>query len=1335
MVVIWRRRRLRRRFITRVVVSVLAFAALAIATLPWWFPTSIIKKSLEGELEHYTRTEVKIERIEIGWASGVEIHNLTIASPGGFGGELVAGVERIHTEFNPLRLIFADEIREMTLDQPWVNAIFNEEGETNLTALANLEGDLEVRQITINDAEARFTLPDNEQSLDLSVNHARFESGRLANIGMVTVSAKLQQSEDPAEINLYVDSAVDENVAAKATFAFRDVDLGLLSLPKLLDLPLTRLRGRCSGSVDLQISDNGVVEEAFIELVGTDLKLAGLSGQNVPELDRASVRISASYDPLADGMIDLRAIDLQLAEALSVKGHGKASPDLLMGSSGAIDHLDLSIMLDPRPLALLMRGEPSFGPTRIDGPIATHITVDRSGRALTDYALQVDATDAAFHRGGHVLKPVGRPLGAHASGRYNDRNDLCVLTDWRVELGDNRLQGQGRIRSFRRWRSQWSEAMAGDVQVLLTQLARVQGSMSGEVADWLALQEMAPEAQGFWEGFDASGPARFNGLLQYDPARRMKFVASVPEGTALRLGDRFHKPESVAMTATIVAGIDPGQRVLSDVDVELFCGDGELSITNGTLRLPDADVLPAERIMFNGDLSARQVESFAACVEPPGTAVSIWPMNPAGEFRGQVHWRSGAKDVAPELVLALRDIMMTFETDRWDGVLAGGTTIRSGTVDGLDTLQINADDLVVVVESDQATRGKVAGQMLRATRTLDSEAIRWSVAFGGSEFALTQPTDAAQPIHCRAELQVDRALRDAAPTVADLHQSSKLSGQADVDVWVHRDRDFIRGVVDAGALTWDHDGTFVKSAEQKCLWDFTVKGDASGKQWIAIEDGVLGPIAFDARMKIESLARANGTVTISVDDAGALATIWPDLTDRMTAGKVQWDLIWTMAPDELLFRNTWDLTDLTWAHRQEAMVFSGPVSLDVAVHVGPDESMAEQIGAVPIADGAHVGRFRRFATDGLSYDIAGQRGFLVASIDGGPERLEGTASVLAEEIDLDALGIWLSGDRPVRPTEPTLTDEQMRDLEQRVAPIVDAVGAFTRDVDLRVDIASDAIAYYDLQVQQRYEARNFVGTITAGDGRIDVDYACGLNSGSLRRSYAMDFTLGVPEVHYLHVMDEVEAHKDLRPQIAYSFPGNTVTGLFSQARDWTMSIESMFANSVDYRYPMHPTGTSVSIAIEGIAEGQAAPEFITNIYPGLKTTQYPYERMTAFSEHLDDGTVISDMIFDGNEYDTYMEGRTDPDMVGEFEIGVILLNERQDPEWNHQYKQGRIPILEFEGRIEDGQMVDVEVTYPWPTESMYTMFLRNNYVYRSWKVKQDEKALLRGQDEESSDGP
>jgi hypothetical protein len=106
--------------------------------------------------------------------------------------------------------------------------------------------------------------------------------------------------------------------------------------------------------------------------------------------------------------------------------------------------------------------------------------------------------------------------------------------------------------------------------------------------------------------------------------------------------------------------------------------------------------------------------------------------------------------------------------------------------------------------------------------------------------------------------------------------------------------------------------------------------------------------------------------------------------------------------------------------------------------------------------------------------------------------------------------------------------------------------------------------------------------------------------------------------------------------------------------------------------------------------------------------------MTGFAELQADGTTVNDMVFSGQSYDIYIEGTTDRDNIGRYEIGLILLGAPQTAEWNHAYRLGRIPLLKFKARIEGGQMHDEKVTFVYPNESLFVIFLKNNLFYRLW---------------------
>lgn len=185
-------------------------------------------------------------------------------------------------------------------------------------------------------------------------------------------------------------------------------------------------------------------------------------------------------------------------------------------------------------------------------------------------------------------------------------------------------------------------------------------------------------------------------------------------------------------------------------------------------------------------------------------------------------------------------------------------------------------------------------------------------------------------------------------------------------------------------------------------------------------------------------------------------------------------------------------------------------------------------------------------------------------------------------------------------------------------------------------------------------------------------------------------------------------------QLAKEFPGNTVYGTFTRNERLSCKLEEGVMSLLDARHVPVVTGPATTVTTDGLVRGRAAPRFITRFFPGLNIASYRYKRMTAFAEHLPDGTASNDMIFDGTNYDMYMVGTTDAERIARYEIGLILLGAPQTPDFQHRFRQGRIPILKFKARIEDGRFYDEEVTYWRPDETAYKIFLENSIFYRLW---------------------
>lgn len=351
----------------------------------------------------------------------------------------------------------------------------------------------------------------------------------------------------------------------------------------------------------------------------------------------------------------------------------------------------------------------------------------------------------------------------------------------------------------------------------------------------------------------------------------------------------------------------------------------------------------------------------------------------------------------------------------------------------------------------------------------------------------------------------------------------------------------------------------------------------------------------------------------------------------------------------------------------------------------------------------------RVATDSFEFSIGDNHGFIVADLRNPAAAPAGRIAVLCTRLDTYDLERWAGLEVP----PPTKAPPAVKDLSRRADNIIARLGrVFSRaDLDCRFEVKR--MRYFDPKVRAFFEPRGMIANVRVKDGKVRAGYRCGLNGGTMGNAYSLDLNATDARVAIKADLKELLVDKNLLAQIAWEFPGNTIYGTFSQAKEVTYSLRDIAMNAMDVRYNPIRIGTAKTRGVDGMVSGKGAPRFITRFFPGLNLTTYRYRKMTGFAEYLPDGTAENDMIFNG-PYDIYMVGTTDAEGIADYTIGVILLSPPQSPEFNHRFRQGRIPILKFKARIADGRFYDEEVSYPWPTETAYRIFLQNNIFYRLW---------------------
>jgi len=679
------------------------------------------------------------------------------------------------------------------------------------------------------------------------------------------------------------------------------------------------------------------------------------------------------------------------------------------------------------------------------------------------------------------------------------------------------------------------------------------------------------------------------------------------------------------------------------------------------------------------------------------------------------------------------------------GQLAGPlrihTTSRQGTRGIEFGLSCHADDLKLTI-GGRPSRQKPAGVPLRldvagvllppregsvaavldnAVALLGESRLQASGRFEIRPFAVGAWTNRLKDFEMElaAALAAEEPLMPLLPELSDLRRAYGLSGRLGLALRVSGtdQRISVSGSADAAklALEWpglSALGPLTKPSDLPATGEFemTIPRDLSAVQLNNLQMRI-GDVKLlaDARAEFGPSApmAADAHVSAWITKGDTLCALIPSLRSQEWTGRAFLDgqIKFEQGRGPTISAATFQARRLAGRIAGKGVRLSGVVSVR-DVQLTPEEHL--QVGSVQ--------------TDDLELAVEDNRGWLTADLSGLPDRPSGSFRLLATRLDEAELRDWTAkvlaeaASQPVAAPATTgrLADSQADALRDRARDLVSEFRRRTQSARLEGQITIDHFRTFDPAVRQSYDVRQVEAAGAIDRGHCQGSYTAALNGGTVRAAVDVRLEDPVPIVAYETSMQDLVAMENIQPQLALFFPGNTVYGLFSRKEQSTAPLESAIAGALDWRHPLAQTGTAETVTTDGLVEGRAAPRFVANVFPGLNLAQYRYNRMMSFTTFRPDGSAESDMVFSGPVYDMYIEGTTDADSIGRYQIGVILLGSPQSAEWNHVYRQGRIPILKIKARIEGGRMHDEEVSYPWPNETLFVVFLKNNIFYRIW---------------------
>ena len=627
--------------------------------------------------------------------------------------------------------------------------------------------------------------------------------------------------------------------------------------------------------------------------------------------------------------------------------------------------------------------------------------------------------------------------------------------------------------------------------------------------------------------------------------------------------------------------------------------------------------------------------------------------------------------------------------------------------------------------------GLISGDDRRVTLNLEEGTValgggrarfRGSALLGGqSELSRRRWRGDVEAFQCDVEASVtaDDSLRAMLPELSDAMIRYGLGGQLSVNAQVQGNGDLVhlRSRADGDKLVfavplpaWAGGASSVPRTIAKTAGlpagfalEATAVGDLSRIDLGSLE-GRIGAIewqgdgSLELRVVQDQLPRdiiaVKGRLRVGTKQAQDLCQMMPWLKPYELSGSASVDASW----DGLAGRGgraELRLDRFGGLYRGKSVRLDGQVA---AAGLDRDEDGDLQIG--------------RLTTDGLEFCAGANHGWLLADLTGLRGNPSGEFYLLAEQIDDKDLADWLSPRR--QPATAPATPKDRQQAREAANDLLVWLRPYLLAADLKGRLSVDRYRTFDASVNRHYQAGFLNLDLSLDHGLLKVDSSASVNGGSVAQPFSVDFTKDSPEAAGTAAIRNVIASEDIQPQLAKYFPGNTVYGLFDRTEESRARLVDLLARAIDPRYPVYPVGSAKTVTTDGLLKGKALPGFVTRVFPGLNLTKYRYKKMTGFAELQADGTTVNDMVFSGQSYDIYIEGTTDRDNIGRYEIGLILLGTPQTAEWNHAYRLGRIPLLKFKARIEGGQMHDEKVTFVYPNEGLFVIFLKNNLFYRVW---------------------
>ncbi|HUU30677.1 MAG TPA: hypothetical protein VMY69_01095, partial [Phycisphaerae bacterium] len=354
------------------------------------------------------------------------------------------------------------------------------------------------------------------------------------------------------------------------------------------------------------------------------------------------------------------------------------------------------------------------------------------------------------------------------------------------------------------------------------------------------------------------------------------------------------------------------------------------------------------------------------------------------------------------------------------------------------------------------------------------------------------------------------------------------------------------------------------------------------------------------------------------------------------------------------------------------------------------------LGKSVLVDGPVSYDGRRLATEGLALEAGASDLVLVAYITDPDRAPTGSVILRSRALALDEF------QEMIRRTREQVASWSGPGAAEPVALSQEAARWLHRlltRAQLSCEIDAARVTLSVPQWQTAYDLSALKGEARLAGGRFVVPrFQCLLNEGTVNGEAVLDFRPDPPVLSLTYDVRDLKMAENLRPFIDTTFPGMRIFG--------TLSMRANFVERL--AEGAHPVGRGEIVATDGLLEGPAAPDYIQSVLPGLKLTQYRFNRMSNLFENKENGDTDNRMIFNGRSYDIYIFGDTHPDGRVEYTLGVDLSVSLGSKVISRTLDQGKLPLLYYTGRIVGARFAERNVRYVLPHEFAYDVFVRRN---------------------------